>query len=142
MESRTTSYCLSSCVITREDVKMLFHNNRVCARAHACSIIELAALYWPKSLWETVSADQNLFLEHRPFVTVHTHIHTRARTHTHRCGRPLTPCAKFPKSMAHYAKTLREETAAFLLDLQMEERDVSVHWLLSTARRKSGSALL
>lgn len=35
-----------------------------------CTIVKLAELYWAKSLWETVSADCNLFREHRPFVTV------------------------------------------------------------------------
>lgn len=68
-EKRTTSYFLC-----------FSHNNQyqyqyactccmfpcVCV----CTIVKLAELYWAKSLWETVSADCNLFREYRTFVTV------------------------------------------------------------------------
>lgn len=118
-ESRTTGWllCLSPCVITQEDVQMLFHNNQVCV--FVCTIVKLAALYWPKSLWETVSADRNLFPEHRPCVTVNL----RGERRTHVAAHKVL-CTKFPENAARFAETLGEEMAALLLDLPMEERSV------------------
>lgn len=85
-----------------------------------CIIVKLAALYWPKSLWETVSADRNLFREHGPCVTVNLRGERRTHVAAHKAL-----CTKFPKNTARFAETLGEEMAALLLDLPMEERSVS-----------------
>lgn len=46
------------------------HLNVFPQRVCVCVCVSLAQLHWSKSLWETFSADCNLFQEHKPSVTV------------------------------------------------------------------------
>ncbi len=47
------------------------------------TIVKLALLHGPKSLWETFSADCNLFQEHQPSVTVSLMGEQCKRSHKH-----------------------------------------------------------
>lgn len=77
-----------SCAVRLEDIQTLSPSN-----LHVCvcvcvdgTIVKLTQLHWLKSLWESFSADCNLFREHGPSVTVSLW----ARGYTQ------TPCTKSP----------------------------------------------
>lgn len=84
------------------------------------TFFKLAQLYWPESLWETFSADCNLFREHQPSVTVSLS----------KCMQPHinTVHQNFPRNDL-LRKTVEEETRALGLYLQMEEHSMSTFTL-------------
>lgn len=86
---------------------MFSHNNHVQCVC-VCVIVELVQLHWPKSLWETFSADCNLFREHQPCVTVNLRGEQCMWSH-------INTAQQISQEMPLFAETVGEEMRALLL---------------------------
>ena len=131
-EQRRSSYfvCVSaSSGIRLEEIQMflittVYHYECVCECVCVCvcvdTIVKLARLHGPKSLWETFSADCNLFREHQPSVAVSLRGEPCVCSHKHKHTMNW-----IYQQITCFAETVGEEMRALLLYMQVEEHSRS-----------------